>query len=62
MELTKETLREFLDSHPAVSPRALSIEAGLNPMYINQLYNSGKSLTDKAIEKLLPVLEKYGWK
>lgn len=63
MELSKETLRVFLDTHQALSPRALSEEAGLNSMYINQLYNkSNKNLTPKAAAKLLPVLAKYGWK
>lgn len=62
MELTKETLQQWLDDHKAITPRSLAIEAGLNENYINQLYNkSNKNLTLTAKEKLLPVLEKYGW-
>lgn len=62
MELTKETLKVWLDLRPALSPRLLSIEAGLNMNYIYQLYNKNKrSLTQEGSEKLLPVLRKYGW-
>jgi hypothetical protein len=62
MELTKETLHIWLESHKAISPRLLSLEAGLNESYINQLYNkSNKNLTPAATAKLLPVLQKYGW-
>ena len=62
MELTKETLKVWLDLRPALSPRLLALEAGLNMNYIYQLYNkNNRSLTQDGIEKLLPVLKKYGW-
>lgn len=60
-ELTKETLRTWLDAHPATSPRKLSEEAGLTPVYITQLYSKNKQIGRKAAEKLLPVLIRYGW-
>ncbi|MCW0484083.1 hypothetical protein [Gaoshiqia sediminis] len=63
MELTKETLRQFLDQRPAISPRALALHAGLNENYINQLYNaSNRGLTADAREKFLQILPLYGWK
>lgn len=63
MELTKETLRQFLDDRPGISPRGLSLHAGLNENYINQLYNkSNRSLTGEAKVKLMKVLLLYGWK
>lgn len=63
MELTKETLQQWLTAHPAISARALSIEAGLSPTYIAQLYNArNKNMAPAAAAKLLPVLEKYGYR
>lgn len=62
MELTKETLRQFLDKRPGISPRGLSLHAGLNENYINQLYNkSRRTLTEEGKNKLLKVLPLYGW-
>lgn len=62
MELTKKTLREFLDERPAISPRALALHAGLNENYINQIYNrSNRGLTADGKEKLLKILPLYGW-
>lgn len=63
MELNKESLRTWLDTHQAISTRVLCREAGLHPDSIRQLYNTmNRSLTITMANKLLPVLEKYGWK
>jgi hypothetical protein len=63
MELTKETLHSWLNSHPAISKRVLAEEAGLHPEAIRELYNTkNRNLTGPMVQKLLPVLEKYGWK
>ena len=62
MELTKETLQQWLDRHPAISQRAICIEAKLPPEAIHHLYNAkNRNLTQKMKEKLQPVLVKYGW-
>ena len=62
MELTKETLHQFLDERPAISPRALALQAGLNENYINQMYNkSNRGLTSEGKNKLMNVLPLYGW-
>lgn len=62
MKLTKQQLKKFLTEHPAITKRSLSLEAGLNENYINQLYNGSKrNLTNKAADKIYNVLVKYGF-
>jgi len=62
MELTKESLHEWLVLHPAISQRELAKEAGLHSEAISHLYNSlNRNISQTMKEKLLPVLKKYGW-
>lgn len=62
MELTKKTLQKFLSERPAISPRGLALHAGLNENYINQMYNkSNRKLTEEGCDRLLKVLQLYGW-
>lgn len=62
MELDKETLQNFLQQRPAISPRGLALHAGLNENYINQMYNkSNRGLTADGKTKLLKILPLYGW-
>ena len=63
IELTKESLKEFLDTHPAISMRGLAIEANVSENAIRSLYNKmDRSLTSGLKEKLIPVLKNYGSK
>jgi plasmid maintenance system antidote protein VapI len=62
MELTKETLKNWLQEHSAISQREMAREAGLHTEAIMHLYNAkNRNLTPAMAEKLLPVLQKYGW-
>lgn len=61
MNLTKDNLKQWLDSHPAISPREICKEAELHTEAITHLYNSmNRNLTEKMKGKLLPVLNNYG--
>ena len=61
-QLTKQTLRAFLNERPALTSRGLALHAGLNENAINQLYNkSGKNMTEKMKIALLEVLPLYGF-
>ena len=63
MELTKETLKHFLQERPAITPRSLAMHAGVHENAINQLYNkSNRSLSTDLKQKLMDVLPLYGWR
>jgi len=62
VELTKQSLHDWLDLHPAISKRELAKEAGLHSEAISHLYNSlNRNISQIMKEKLIPVLKKYGW-
>lgn len=62
MQLTKETLRVFLDERPAIESSALCRDAGVHERAIAQLYSLNRNLTDRLKGKLLKVIHLYGWK
>ena len=62
MQLTKQTLQDFLALRPAISMRKLSKHAGVHENAINQLYNACNcNLTEALKNKLLLILPTYGW-
>lgn len=59
--ITKETLINFFEDRPKVSPSYISEEAGFSAKYLRLILSGERPLTDSAISKLKPVLELHGW-
>lgn len=60
--LTLEKLQKFFEERPALSFNAIGMEAGYSLGYLNKIMNGSKPLSDKAIQKLYPVIYKYGFR
>lgn len=60
MNLTK--LKKFFIEHPSISIDALGQECGLPQSYMGKIINEKRPLTEANIERILPVVKKYGWK
>ena len=60
--LTIEQLRKFFEDRPALKPNAIGIEAGLGTGYLNKVLKGEKPFTNHVIEKVLPIIDKYGYK
>lgn len=59
--ITVEQIRAFLTERPLLTNRGVSKEAGLSDAYLGKVLTGHLRLTDNAIEKLKPILEKYGY-
>jgi len=57
----QEKIIEFLKERPALSVNQLEKEAGLPPTTLSKAVRGERKLNDSHIEKLLPVLKKYGF-
>ena len=60
--LTLTQLKQFFEDRPAISQRAIGMEASLSDSLINKILNGSRELTQESIEKLMPVLIKYGFR
>lgn len=60
--LTIEKLQKFFEDRPALKPNAIGVEAGLGTGYLNKVLKEEKAFSKHVIEKVLPVIEKYGYK
>ena len=60
--MTIEQLKQFFEERPSLSVRGVAMEAGLSSSYLSKMFMGGRPLSKKSIDKLLPVLEKYGYK
>lgn len=60
--LTLTQLQKFFDDRPAISQRAIGLEANLSDSLINKILKGTRELTQETSDKLLPILEKYGFK
>jgi len=59
--LTVQQLQKFFDDRPAISQRAISLEADLSDSLINKILKGSRELSQDTVNKLLPVLTKYGF-
>lgn len=59
--VTVEILRDFFETHPALSVRGVNEEAGLSNAYLHSILRGKKPLSKKSLAKLLPVLKRYGY-
>lgn len=60
--MTIEELKAFFEEYSALSITAVNNEAGLSASYLNKILLGGRPLSQKTLDKLMPVLEKYGYK
>ena len=60
--MTIEELKKFFEEYSALSVNAVNKEAGLGNSYLHAILMGGRPLSQKTLDKLMPVLEKYGYK
>ena len=60
--MTLEALKQFFEERPSLSMRGVASEAGLSDAYLSKIFLGGRPLTQKSIDKLMPILEKYGYR
>jgi hypothetical protein len=56
-----ELIQDFLKNRPNISPSALSKEAGFDERYLRLILDGKRNPTVNFVEKLRPVLLKYGF-
>jgi len=56
------SIAEFLKNRPSISLRGIETEADLPTKTLSHYVNGRRKLSAKHIEKLIPVLLKYGFK
>ena len=56
------SIADFLKDRPSLSLRGLEAEADLPTKTLSHYVNSRRKLSAEHIEKLIPVLSKYGFK
>ena len=60
--LTIQNLRAFIDERPLLTALGISKEAGIkSDSLLNKVLKGDRNLTQKVIDKILPVLKKYGY-
>ena len=59
--MNKTDLQAFLDSRPSLSKEGLAREVGITSQYINMILRGDRRLTEGTINKLKPVLKRYGY-
>ena len=60
--MTLQELKQFFEERPSLSVRGVAVEAGLSDSYLSKIFLGGRPLSQKSIDKLLPIVEKYGYK
>lgn len=59
--MNKQDIEQFLEIRPSLSKAGFCREAGVSRQLIDYILNDERKLTDETIEKLEPVMLKYGW-
>lgn len=57
--MNREELKIFVENLPTI--QKIEQEAGLAQGYLSKIISGQRSLTEKTTQKLLPVLQKYGY-
>lgn len=60
--MTLDDLINFLDERPAISVKKIEEESGMPQSYLGKIKRGERSLTKENIDRLIPVLKKYGYK
>ena len=58
---TLKNIKKFLDERKQISVSGLSLEAGFSSRYLSFILSGEKPVTKNVVEKLLPVMIKYGF-
>lgn len=59
--MTTEELKQFFAERPALSVRGVNDDAGMSDNYLGRILRENRKISQKTIDKLLPVLRKYGY-
>lgn len=59
--MNKQDIEQFLESRPSLSKAGLCREVGITPQYLNAILRDARPMTEDVSDKLLPVMQKYGW-
>ena len=59
--MTRQDLKQFLEERPSISKRGLAREADISYQMIDYIVAGKRTLTNETIEKIKPVMQKYGW-
>jgi len=59
--MKRQDLKQFLEDRPSISKRGLAREADISYQMIDYIVAGKRTLTNETIEKLKPVMQKYGW-
>jgi len=59
--MTKQDIEQFFVRRPSLSKRGVAREAGISYQLIDYIIAGKRTLTDDTIEKLEPVMNRYGW-
>lgn len=60
--MTIQQLQKFISERPQLTAHGLAKESGISPRLMDYILNGQRSLTDRTIAKILPVLTKYGYR
>ncbi|BDD11581.1 hypothetical protein FUAX_40130 (plasmid) [Fulvitalea axinellae] len=61
MNITNEKVKAFLRKNKALSLKSLELESGLSQGLLTKVLNGERSLNDQHLEKIRPVMLKYGY-
>ena len=54
-------LEQFFEERPAINKSEFAKECGITRQYLLMILNHQRPLTEQTVEKLLPVMKRYGW-
>lgn len=63
-EITKisvEKLKKFFEERPALKYYSIGVESGLSGSHLGKIISGERPLSQDTINKLLPVIKKYGY-
>ena len=58
--MTKEQLESFF-TRPGINKSGICQEAGITMQYLNRVLRGTQPVTDGLLDKIIPVLENYGF-
>ena len=59
--MTIEELKQFFEERPALSVNGINKEAGFSVSYLGKVVREERVLSQNIVDKLLPILKKYGY-
>lgn len=59
--MTIEQLKQFFSERPQLTAHGTAKEAGISPRLMHYILSRERSLTERTIKKLMPVMIKYGF-